>query len=380
VLEQEKTKKPRKRPIVALTLIVIMLIGFCLGLFVLARRGSATNSEVVSSSTPVPLKEVAVYLARRRDLTRTTTLSAELRPYNVAKLYAKVSGYLTNLTVDFGSKVSTGEVIGTIDVPEQQATVARAQAAYNLAKLNYGRITSVVHQTPGLIAQQDVDQAKASYIMSKQELDRANVLLGYDQIIVPFSGVVTQRNVDPGALIQDAMTGGSAVPIVEIEQENKLRLVIEVPASIVGDINVGTPVLVHVRGTESTFADTVARLSYAVHEDTRTMHTEVDVDNPDLRYKPGMFADVTLTLARQNDALAVPIQALHSDSKPTVLVVDRHHRLAQRDVTTGLQTSDWVQINAGLKAGESVYLGDPNAVAIGEKVNPQAVSTVTGAQ
>ena len=164
----------------------------------LYRSMSVAGNGVASASAQMPVKEVAVYPVRRRDLARDLTLSAELRPYNVVNVYAKVSGYLRNITVDYGSIVQAGQVIGTLEVPEQEAEVQRTESAYRLAKLDYDRIRSVVQAEPGLIAQADVDKARTGYEVAKDQRDQAQTLLDYRIICAPFDGVVTKRNVDPG--------------------------------------------------------------------------------------------------------------------------------------------------------------------------------------
>lgn len=339
--------------------------------------GDAPLPTVADSSSP-SAQVVGVYRIGRRSLSKTITLTAELRPYNVASLYAKVSGYLSSISVDYGSRVTAGERIATLQLPEQQADVDRAESAYELAKVSYDRIMSVVRQTPGMLAQQDVDNARAAYDSARDQRDRAQVMLDYTSIVAPFGGIVIARNDDPGDLVQEGDTGSAAKPIVEIAQENELRLVFEAPESIVPYIEVGTPVAVRIQGTDETIAGHVARYSYDVHQATRTMHTEVDVANPDYRYKPGMYADVTITLQHVPHALAIPTQALSTDGSPNVWVVDGADRIEQRAVTTGLQTANWIQILGGLHAGERVFLGDRGSIVLGQRVTPRDATPATG--
>jgi RND family efflux transporter MFP subunit len=320
------------------------------------------------------LRKVPIAIAARRDLARSITLSSELRPYDSVNLYAKVSGYLREIDVDYGSRVAAGQTIATLDLPEQQAELERAQAAYNLAKVDFNRIDSVARQEPGLIAQVDVDKARADYEMAQDQYNQAQVMTQYGTITAPFDGVVTKRYVDPGALISQGTASTNASPIVEISDNYQLRMVMETPETVVATISVGMPVTVKIQATGQTIAARVARFSYDLHEETRTMHTEVDVANPNLAIKPGMFATVTFALARANGVVTVPTQALATDPMPNVWVVDPDDVLRERPVTVGLQTPNDVEIRSGIRAGDRVFVGDRGDLVVGTRVLPQVVT------
>lgn len=340
------------------------------------RSTSAAAPTAAAAESAQPVRTVAVYRVGRRDLVRTQTLSAELHPYATTNLYAKVSGYLRSIDVDYGSRVSAGQTIATLELPEQEADLSRTRTALDLAKLDYDRLSSVNRSTPGLIAQQDVDKARAAYLSARDEHDRAQTVMNYTAIVAPFSGVVTKRYVDPGALIQAGVSSSQIMPIVQVSDTYRLRLVIETPESIVPDIHVGTPVVVHVQGVGESMNARVARYSYDVHEDTRTMHTEVDIDNPKLELKPGMYADVVIGLQRRPDVLAIPTQALSTEGGPNVWVVDRDNELIQRPVTVGLETPNWVEVRSGVHEGDNVFFGDRSALSTGTKVQPKVVASV----
>jgi RND family efflux transporter MFP subunit len=132
-----------------------------------------------------------------------------------------------------------------------------------------------------------------------------------------------------------------------------------------------------IQSTGETIFGRVARYSYDVHQDTRTMHTEIDVPNPTLELKPGMYAQATIVLNRRDGALCVPTQAVSlASGQPNVWIVDSDGRIQQRDVTVGLQTSDWIQVESGLEPGARVLLGDRSALAVGEKVRPKLTNPV----
>jgi RND family efflux transporter MFP subunit len=338
-------------------------------------RASASEVHPATANAAPPPQTVSVYLVARRDLARSETLDAELHPWVTTKLYAKVGGYLSTISVDYGSRVKPGETIATLELPEEQAELERAQTTFNLAKLDYDRILSVDRATPGLIAQVDVDKSRTAYETAKDQRDQARTILGYTAIVAPFNGVVTHRYVDPGALIQNGTSSANVTPIVDVADDYVLRLVIETPESMVPYIHVGTPVTVKIQGTGRTIAARVARYSYDVHEDTRTMHTEVDLDNSNLRLKPGMYASVSVQLERRNGVLAIPTQALSTGGgTPNVWVVDQDDEIRDRPIAIGLQTPNWIEVTKGLHRGDRVFIGDRSSLAVGMKVNPSVIA------
>jgi RND family efflux transporter MFP subunit len=335
-------------------------------------RLPADGAGAEAAVAPTP-PTVAVVRVQRRNLSQTTNLTSELEPYESVKLYAKEAGYLRNINVDYGSRVTAGETLATLELPEQEADLERANAAYDLAKADYDRVASVDREEPGLIAQADVDKARADYLMAQDQRERAGDVEGYSVIAAPFDGVVTKRYVDPGALIEQGTTSSNAMPIVEVADTYRLRLVVETPESIVPLVRVGMPVTVKISATGESFPDRVARFSYDLHQDTRTMHTEIDVDNADLHIKPGMYASATFVLASKLGALAVPTQAISTDGTPNVWIVDANDTLQRRVVSIGLQTPDFVEVRSGLSPGDRVFIGDRTAYTVGTKVTPKLV-------
>lgn len=345
-----------------------MLAVSCVAVLLIAgalrRRGASAHSTGEDRAKErVPL--VAVLPIRQRDLTDSVTLTAELRPWNTAKLYAKVSGYLQSISVDYGSRVHSGETIAKLELPEQSADLERKNTEYQLAKMTYDRLLSVERQTPGMLARQDIDNAQAAYEAAKDERDRAAVVLDYTNIVAPFDGIVTKREVDPGALITQGI-GGSAPPLVEIADERTLRLVLDVPESLVEKIHVGTPVDVSVSGIGLPIHAAVSRIAYNVQGATRTEHTEVDIDNGALRIKPGMYANASIVLSRAEHVSSVPPETVSDDG--LMIVVDHHNVVRRRMVTIGLRTPKWIQVVSGIEPGDRVYVGDASSVSIGTKV------------
>ena len=361
------------------------------------------------------VETVTVTKAARKTLQRTVTLSSELVPFQEIDVYAKESGYVKKLYVDYGSRVKEGQLMGILEIPELEAQlqedqgdvknatdeVSRAQnmlkqyqAMYKALDLAYTRLNGVFESKPGLVARQEVDDAQGKDLAAASQVDAGQAaveaaqsklaasqsklvhdqaLFAYSRITAPFAGVVTERYANFGTLMQ-AGTGSStqALPLVRLSQDNLFRLVIPVPESSVRYIRVGDPVEVRVPSLNRTVPGKVARFSVDVREDTRTMHTEVDVPNPDRILIPGVYAEATLTLEKKNNVYVLPLQAVTIiGSQGSVYVVNNADEIESRAVTLGMRTPNEIEIESGVQEGDQVVTSDRSQLKVGQKVNPQ---------
>jgi RND family efflux transporter MFP subunit len=330
---------------------------------------------------------VAVAPVTRQDLDQQLSIQAEFRPYQEVELHAKVSGYLRDIKVDFGDRVKAGDQIATIEVPELQdeldqavASQQRAEADHAEAALANSRLIGVNQSQPNLIAQQELDDAAikdrataAAAAAAKAEADKFRTLEAYTRITAPFDGVVTERYVDPGALIQ---TGSSSdLPIVRLSENQLLRLDFPISVTYASDVAVGDSVDIRLEGSPSVLPARITRFTRRITMATRTMETEVEVPNPDLKLIPGMYATVVLRFDRHPGALAIPIEAVSTGATSTVYVVDRDHRVQERPVKLGIESPNAYQVVSGLEPGELVVVGSRAGIQPGETVTPQTVST-----
>ncbi len=365
-----------------------------------------------------PSVTVGVTKVVKKSLGRELTLSSELVPFQEIDVYAKESGYISKLSVDYGSHVRAGEIMAVLEIPELEAQLqedqaeiknatnqvsraqhelARYQAQYKALHLQYTRLSGVFESQPGIVAQQEVDDAQgkdlaaASQVdagqaaldaaqsqlsVAKAKLSHDQTLYDYSKITAPFTGVVTERYANLGTLMQ-AGTGSStqAIPLVKLSEDDLFRLVIPVPEAYVSDIRIGDPVDVQVPSLNRAFPGKVARFSVDVRTDTRTMHTEVDVRNPQRLLVPGLYAEAHLQLDRKNNIPAVPVQAIsHKGDGTSVLVVNSDGTLEERKVQLGVESSNDAEIASGLNEGELVVVSDRSGLKSGEKVHPQLVS------
>jgi RND family efflux transporter MFP subunit len=382
--------------------------------------GTLGSQQTVASATSGPTDvSVAVAKVARKNLAQTLTISSELVPFQEIDVYAKESGYVTDLRVDYGSHVKANDILAVLEIPELQSQLkeddaaiknasdqithaqnelARIQATYKALKANSDRLSAVAKSNPALVAQQEVDDQVAKTDASAEQIEAANsniasaqsllsvaqakkehdqVLFDYTKITAPFNGVVTQRYANKGTLLQAGTNSSTqAMPLVKLSEDDLFRLVIPVPESDVRFIHLGDSVSVIVPSLNNrTFPGTVARFSEDVSEATRTMHTEVDVPNPQRILMPGMYAQATIALEKKNNALTVPLQALtQNGDQSTVDVVNSSNTIEIRPVATGLLSATDAEIVSGLQNGDTVVVGDRSGLRAGQAVRPQVTS------
>jgi RND family efflux transporter MFP subunit len=200
-------------------------------------------------------------------------------------------------------------------------------------------------------------------------------LYDYANITAPFAGVVTKRYANQGTLMQSGVNSSTqALPLVQLSEDDLFRLVIPVPESYVPHIRMGDPVNVRVAALNRTFPGKVSRFSVDVEEQTRTMHTEVDVPNPQHILMPGMYAEASLTVALAQGVIAVPPETINIDGdQRSVWVIDPSGTVEERRVTLGAENPQETEVTSGLKAGEMVAAGDRSRLRAGETVHPKVI-------
>lgn len=328
---------------------------------------------------------------------------------------AKVAGYIKDIRVDVGDRVKEGDLLAVLEVPEmandlQHANASvqrsnaevrrsddelrRAESAHELAHLSYDRLKAVSEKKPGLIAQQELDDARSKDLITEAQISAAKsgrsaaleqvqvndadvqkikTLIDYTKVTAPFTGVVTRRYADKGSMIQAGTASQTqAMPVVKLSQNSRLRLILPVPESAVPTVHIGQQVEVRVPTMNRTFPGKVARFADKVAMATRTMDTEVDVENPSLLLIPGMYAEVNLTLSQRKAVLAVPVMAVdHEGDAGSVLVVTPNNRVEQRKIALGLETASAIEVRSGLNEGDLVVISGRSSLQPGEEVRPK---------
>jgi RND family efflux transporter MFP subunit len=317
--------------------------------------------------------------------------------------------------------VTQGQTLATLEIPEMQDDRARAQAtidqaqaevntisddirraesSHEMTHLAYERLAGVTKERPGLVAQQEIDDAhsrdlmaeaqlaaeKSRLIAAKQkvtvtqaELARVKTMLDYAVVTAPFAGVVTKRYANTGSMIQAGTASQTqAMPLVRLSRNSLLRLILPVPESIVSLVHVGQQLTVRVPTLNQTFTGKVARFSDRVQSSTRTMDTEVDVPNPTLKLVPGMYAEVTFATATRNHALTIPIAAVDlaggNETSGKIMTVNSDGSIEQRDVKLGLQSEDRFEVLSGLDKGAVVITANRGNLRSGQRVRPKVAN------
>ena len=382
-------------------------------------RANSTTSTAIKNSDISDLPYVAVAPVKRETIANSLTIAGQFIPYQNVDLHAKVAGYIRTINVDIGDRVHKGQVLAVLEIPELVAEVDEAQASVHHAEeeiqrahsdvsraeadsvalhANAERLTNTSKARPGLIAQQELDDATAKDRASQAQVDAAksalaaakqqlavaqanqqhySALSDYAKITAPYDGVVTWRFSDTGSLVQAGTSTNSGLPVVTLAQIDVLRLRIPVPESLTSKIRTGDTADVRVQATGEHFTGKVARFTNSLDPSTRTMQVEIDVPNPHYHLQPGMYAEVHLSANSVANALTVPIEAVkRSDDAASVLVIDAQNRVESRAVQLGVESSNNVEILSGLTQGEKVVVGNLGAYQPGELVRPkQAVFT-----
>lgn len=356
-----------------------------------------------ASSRPVesPPPQVTVQQIVPQTLVRRLTLEAELQPFQEVEVHAKVAGYVKQIYVDIGSRVQTGQLLAVLSVPElnheqdqasadlarRQHELLRAQSEYEALHLAYSRLAQVSSSAKDLVAQQELDDAaskdraaqaevaaaEAALASARANDARVRSMLAYTRIVAPFTGIVTKRYAHVGTMLPaGTSTSTQAMPLVHLAQNNPLRLVIPVPESAAPFIHDGTPVRVSIPAIGRTFEARVTRFSGELDLATRTLRAEVDLPNPRYELTPGEYADADIALAKKEDALSVPLEAvIGNGGRSSVFVVNSNNIVEQRTVVQGMETPQAVEITSGIRAGEQVIVSNLGALKPGQRVEPR---------
>ena len=296
---------------------------------------------------------------------QSVKLPATLAAFLQVSIFPKVNGYVKTVSVDVGSHVRQGQLLMTLEAPELvQATLqakeryARAIANYTIDKENYERLNEA-SKTPGAISPMDLatDKAKAQADSALANSEKANwqmqqAMMDYLNVTAPFAGVITIRNVHPGALV-DATN--KSVPMLELKQIDHLRLQVDIPETIAGTLSSNDTLAFYLAALPGKrMTARIVRKSDNISEQYRTERVEADVYNKDEVLSPGMYADVIFDSKGNRNALAVPPNAVVTSTERKYVIVIRNGKTVRVDVTTGNENNKLVEIVGDLQAGEQV--------------------------
>jgi len=347
---------------------------------------SATGSPQIVNVVPVESQK----------LDTTLSLPAQVTPYEVVDVYPKVTGFLEMINVDRGSRVHAGDLIIGLSAPELVAQRAQSEAALQSAEaqLNVAQAKfasdhgtylhlAAAAKTPGVVANNDlliaeqtaaadsahVEAASKNVQAARDALRGVTQLESYLEIRAPFDGIVTLRNLHPGALVGPASGQAGSQPIVQIENLSRLRVVVPVPEAYVAGVQEKQEVRFSVPAYPGrTFHAPIARISHDINQNTRTMQVELDFHNGDAQVTPGTFASVEWPIQRAYRTLFVPAAAITTDLQRTFVIRVHEGKAEWVDVKTGVTMNGKTEVFGDLQPGEIVIRNATDSIRAGTSV------------
>ncbi len=399
---------------------VILIVASCVAAVILAvglvpRLVLSGELKEQKSQRAAAAPNIFVIQAQGSPASVTLQLSGTMSPITEAPVLARTDGYLKKRLVDIGDRVHAGQLLGVIEAPDldqqvqqakallaqSQSTLQQSQAALDQAKANAGLAQITAERWAALVkrgavsrqandnyqfaynaqlaavgvAASSVAAATNSVGSNAASLKRYRELQGFEQVRAPFDGVITQRNVDDGALITATST-----LMFRLAKNNVLRTFIDVPQNNAPSIKIGdTADLRFMQFPDRAFHGKITRTADSLNLNTRTLLTEVDIDNTDGALLPGMYATVTFDLPRTVTSVMVPSEALvfRADGT-TIAVVDEQQTIRFRKVVIGHDYGDSLEVVSGLKAGEAIVVNPSDTAIEGAKVNPVFIKQAAG--
>jgi len=304
---------------------------------------------------------------RQQSVEQLMKLPAMLAAFLQVSIFPKVNGYVTSVRVDVGSHVRQGDLLMTLEAPELvQAVVqakekyAQAIANYTIDRENYQRLDEASH-TPGAISPMDLatDKAKAQADSALANSEKADwqlqqAMMDYLQVKAPFTGVISIRNVHPGALVD---ASNKSVPMLELKQVDHLRLQVDIPETISATLRKNDTISFYVAAMPGKrMTARIVRISDNINMQYRTERVEADIYNKDEILAPGMYADVIFDSKGNRNALAVPPGAVVTSTEAKYVIVIRNGKTVKVNVSTGNENNQLMEIVGDVKAGEQVIV------------------------
>lgn len=377
--QHERHRHTRKKgyllaAVLGLVFVIIAAVGIIFRLS--ERRALAKETEEIAVATVEVVHPTAEPPQSELELPST------LQAYIESPIYARTMGYLARWYKDIGSRVKKGELLADIETPEvdqelMQARAARDQATaqLKLAQSSAKRWESL--QKMDAVSQQETDERSSSYIQGEASLNAAQANLrrleqleSFKHIYAPYSGVITTRNTDVGALVNSGNTGPNQELFI-VAQIDPIRIYVNVPEADSPSIHKGVQVDIQVPELVGEhFTGSVVRTADAIDPATRTLNTEIDVPNPKGRLLPGSYAQVHLKLTQQMQRLTVPSNALLFRAEgPRAAVVGTGSKVELRPVAIGRDFGNTVEILSGLAKSDAIVVSPSDSLENGQVVH-----------
>ena len=365
----------------------LMIVGVALLVLLLAGAvtllSHASHERALAKETELEtIPTVAVVHPAAEKPDEELILPGSLLAYEESPIYARTNGYLVRWYKDIGSRINEGELLATIDTPEidQELNQARAGREQIVAQLELARISAERWENlrkSDSVSAQEADQQSSGYKQAQANLAAADAnvrrleqLESFKKVYAPFSGVLTKRNVDPGALI-NAGAGAPGRELFDIARVDPLRVYTSVPQAYAPFIKVGASTTVTLQEFPSQkFSARIARTAEAIDPNTRTLLTEVDVPNKDARLLPGSFGEVHFAVGSNVNKVTVPVNAMLFRSEgPRVAVIGQDSKVELRPINIGRDYGATLEILDGVSASDRIVINPPDSLEEGQPVN-----------
>lgn len=353
-----------------------------LGLFILVSCGAeksnpsdegfpkGNNSAVVNESKKV--QSVEVVNPQKRTFSGQTLISGKAMPNQMVMVYAMESGYVKRIKKNIGDVVRKGEVIAELDNPGLRGMYEQKDALLTAKKSIYDRLQATYEKTPAITPMHLVDDAKGEYFSLKAEVDAILKRISFLQVRAPFSGIITKRSVDNGAMVQSGFTENKPQAIVELQEVDPIRLTIPLPESDIASVSKGTEVSVSFPELPgANFNASISRTAGALDPASKTMQVEIDLSNPEGIIKPGMYAEVVLETSSRTGVISLPITAQSIFENQTCVFVVKGGVVERIGIRKGLSNKDYFEVlNSEITEKSQIIVQGKGLVKPGQQVNP----------
>lgn len=320
---------------------------------VILALASVVAIKIISSKAAIDTRRqnapiVRVEKPTRETVTYSLSFTGDVVAIQQATVVSKVSGNLDRIYVDIGTHVERDQILALIDTTELHQQFQQASATYQNALSTQQRTKELFEQN--LVAKQDLDNADAAMKVSRAAFETAATHLAYARITAPFAGFVTRRYLDPGAMVNPGTS-----PLFTLMDLELMKIIVNILEKDIPVVNKGKKAVINVDAYPGKqFLGTVSRYAEAVDPSTRTMAVEIDIPNKDHDLKPGMFANVVLTVREHPNAITLPTQAILSDEKGTYVLSAVDNMARRLPVTIGEEQRGKTEILSGLSGEESI--------------------------
>ena len=379
-IQTVKAKSPARRHWLIAAIAALIPIGL-LAVGINSRVRAATNLRTVT--TQLAVSSVSVTAPKQTAPSQELILPGNMQPYVTSPIYARTDGYLKKWYFDIGAHVKAGDLLAIIQTPEvdeqlaqARSTLGTAQANLRLSQITQDRYQSLLARHA--VAQQDADNANGTYAANQAivDADMANVrhfeaLVSFEKVYAPFDGVITARNTDIGDLINSGSSSAPKTDLFDISQTRTLRVFVSVPEEYSQDIEPGRTsadvTLAEFPGQK--FPGRLVRTSEAINSVTRTLLTEIDLDNPGATLLSGSYAEVHLQIPSRRSTFLLPVSSLIFRGEKLQVGVVKNGRVTITDITPGHDLGDQIEVVAGLRADDQVIVNPPDSLVSGEQVS-----------